>query len=175
MGDRGPQPPGLSRLHQLTVGGRTQKKNGVRGEAPSTRFLKITHLVIFSRFSVWPAVQRYNCLWDCLRHAPRGLFSTPTTILAGVFSTSVATGTTAAMPAFSTSTRATLRRTRTRTSARDYLFFSLLAQAFPHRSVKILPHRTGFSRLRLERPRRQTRTEGKSYAKKSRLSLRQDG
>ena len=45
--------------------------------------------------------------------------TTPTATLAGVSSMSVATGATAAMPAFSTSTRTTPRRARTRTSARD--------------------------------------------------------
>ena len=40
MGDRGPQPPELSRLHQLAAGGQAQKLNGVRGEAPSTRFFE---------------------------------------------------------------------------------------------------------------------------------------
>ena len=48
----------------------SQKLNGVRGEAPSTRFLKITYFVIFSRFFVCAASRRYNSHRDCLRHAP---------------------------------------------------------------------------------------------------------
>lgn len=36
------------------------------------------------------------------------------------------------------------------TGARLLVYPSVLAQALPHRSVKILPYRTGLSRLRLE-------------------------
>lgn len=60
MGDRGPQPPELPALHRLAAGAKAQKRKGVRGEAPSTRFFEITYFVIFFRFSEWAASRGYN-------------------------------------------------------------------------------------------------------------------
>lgn len=55
------------------------------------------------------------------------------------------------------------------------LVFPMLAQTLPHRTVKILPHRTGLSRFNLDQPCRQTRTGGPNHAETDRLPIRQDG
>nr|DAT42372.1 MAG TPA: hypothetical protein [Caudoviricetes sp.] len=58
MGDRGPQPPELPALHRLAAGAKAQKRKGVRGEAPSTRFFENNLFRYFLPFFRMGGIQR---------------------------------------------------------------------------------------------------------------------
>lgn len=109
----------------------------------------------------------YNFIRDCLRYAPGALASYLNSntgwqvlMVGGNWNN----GSNAGLFYFNANN--TSSNTSSNIGARHLDCNPIIAQAFPHRLVKILPHRTGLSRFILDQPCRQTRTEVLTMPKK---------